>query len=43
MAYGETEEEALKEIDMAKELWIETALEDGQAVPEPNLFNNVAV
>jgi len=43
MAYGETKEEALKEIDMAKELWIETALEDGQAVPEPNLFNNVAV
>lgn len=43
MAYGETKEEALREIDVAKELWIESALEDGQSVPEPSLFNSVAV
>ncbi|KAI4445404.1 hypothetical protein C823_007911 [Eubacterium plexicaudatum ASF492] len=28
MAHGETKEEALKEIEIAKELWIETAKED---------------
>ncbi len=43
MAHGETKEEALKEIDIAKDLWIETAKEDGQPIPEPSLFNNVAV
>ena len=43
MAHGETKEEALKEIDIAKDLWIKTALEDGQIVPEPSLFNPVAV
>ncbi len=43
MAYGETKEEALREIDVAKELCIESALEDGQSVPEPSLFNSVAV
>jgi len=43
MAHGETKEEALKEIDIAKELWIETAKEDGQQIPEPALFTDVAV
>lgn len=38
MAHGETKEQALKEIEMAKELWIETALEDGQPIPEPDLM-----
>ena len=32
-----------KEIEIAKELWIETAKEDGLPIPEPHLFNNVAV
>lgn len=43
MAHGETKEKALKEIETAKELWIETALEDGQAIPEPSLFNSMMV
>ena len=43
MAHGETKEQALKEIDIAKELWIETAREDGLPIPEPHLFSNVAV
>lgn len=43
MAHGETKEEALKEIEIAKELWIETALEDGLPIPEPALFTSVAV
>ncbi|MCM1263563.1 MAG: type II toxin-antitoxin system HicB family antitoxin [Butyrivibrio sp.] len=38
MAHGKTKEQALKEIEIAKELWIETALEDGQTIPEPDLM-----
>lgn len=37
MAHGSTREQALKEIETAKELWIETDIEDGQPVPEPDL------
>lgn len=33
MVHGETKEEALKEIEIAKELWIETVLEDGEEIP----------
>ena len=43
MAHGETKEEALKEIEIAKELWIETALEDGEEIPEPHLFSGEVV
>ncbi|HBA49570.1 MAG TPA: type II toxin-antitoxin system HicB family antitoxin [Lachnospiraceae bacterium] len=43
MAHGETKEEALKEIELARELWIETALEDGETIPEPHLFNAMSV
>ena len=43
MTHGETKEEALKEIEIAKELWIETAKEDGLPIPEPALFTSVAV
>lgn len=35
MVHGETKEEALKEIEIAKELWIETAIEDGEEIPKP--------
>ncbi len=38
MAHGNTKEQALKEIETAKELWIETALEDGLPIPEPDLM-----
>lgn len=34
-AHGETQEEALKNIQDAVELWIETAREFGDAIPEP--------
>lgn len=43
MAHGETREEALKEIDIAKDLWIETALEDGEKIPSPSLFCSQSV
>ncbi len=38
MAHGATKEQALKEIEIAKELWIETAIEDGRPVPKPDLL-----
>lgn len=34
-AHGDTPEEALKEVLIAKELWLEVALEDGATIPEP--------
>ena len=43
MAHGETKEEALKEIEIAKELWIETAQGEGLPIPKPHLFNDLAV
>lgn len=43
MAHGETKEQALKEIETAKDLWIETAMEDGMEVPEPILYSSAAV
>ena len=36
MAHGETQAEALKEIQTAIELWIETAGEVGAYIPEPS-------
>ncbi len=38
MAHGETKEQVLREIEIAKELWIETALEDGESIPKPDLL-----
>ena len=43
MAHGQTREEALKELEIAKNLWIECALEDGEEIPEPKLFNTMSV
>ena len=43
MAHGETREQALEEIDIAKNLWIETAKEEGLPVPEPHLFSDMVV
>jgi predicted RNase H-like HicB family nuclease len=34
-AFGETPENALKEVLIAKKLWLEVAHEEGIAVPEP--------
>ena len=43
MAHGKTKEQALKEIDIAKDLWIETAKEEGLQIPKPHLYSNVAM
>jgi predicted RNase H-like HicB family nuclease len=34
-AFGETEEEALKEIKVAIELWIDAAKKEGRKIPKP--------
>ncbi len=35
MTQGESREDALRMLDEAKELWLETALEEGVSIPEP--------
>jgi len=35
MAHGDTQEEALKNVNAAIQLWIDTAREFGDPVPEP--------
>jgi predicted RNase H-like HicB family nuclease len=34
-AFGETPEEALREVQIAKEIWLETAREGGKPIPPP--------
>jgi len=34
-AFGETEENALEEIKVAMELWLETAKNEGREIPQP--------
>jgi predicted RNase H-like HicB family nuclease len=38
MAHGDTQAEALKEIQTVIELWLETAKEVGEHIPEPLYF-----
>lgn len=35
-AFGETEEEALKEAKVAAVLWLDTAKKEGKQIPEPH-------
>lgn len=35
-AFGETEEEAIKEARVAQELWIKTAKKEGRKIPQPS-------
>ena len=35
-AFGETEEEALGEVKIAMELWLETARKEGRIIPQPH-------
>ena len=41
-AFGETEEEALKEVKITKELWLEVAVSEGRKVPKPKAIDNNA-
>jgi len=34
-AFGETPAKALKEVEIAKKAWLETALAEGKPIPEP--------
>ena len=35
-AFGETEEDAIKEVRIAQELWIKTAKREGRKIPKPS-------
>lgn len=35
-AFGETPEAAVREVEVAKKLWLEVAHEDGEDIPEPS-------
>ena len=37
-AFGETPEKAIKELNTAKELYLQVLKEDGDTIPEPDLF-----
>lgn len=43
MADGRTPEEAVKQAQIVINLWIETALEDGEEIPKPHLFSSKVV
>ena len=43
MADGKTPEEAVRNAEEVIELWIESAREDGEEIPEPKFFNSVLV
>ncbi len=43
MAHGHTQAEALKEVNTAKELWIETATQLGQEIPKPSFLSSARV
>ena len=34
-AFGETPEQALKELEIAKKAWLETARQEGKPIPSP--------
>ncbi len=35
-AFGETEEEAVKQVKIAQELWLKTAKKEGRKIPKPS-------
>ena len=43
MADGETPEKAVENAQVIINEWIECAIEDGDPIPEPHLFNDIAV
>jgi predicted RNase H-like HicB family nuclease len=38
MAHGSSQEQAMKEIGVAMRLWLETAKEHGDVIPEPLMY-----
>ncbi len=43
MADGETPEKAVENAQIIIQEWIETALEDGEEIPEPHLYSSTSV
>ena len=42
-AHGSTEEEALREVKIAEELWLKVAKEDNMEIPKPCVIQELAV
>ncbi len=42
-AHGSTEEEALREVKIAEELWLKVAKEDNMKIPEPCVIQELAI
>ena len=42
MAHGESQEEAMKQLQIAYDMWIKDAEEDGEVIPEPRVDWSVA-
>lgn len=42
IAHGDTREQAMQEIEVAKDLWLETAKEKHIPIPEPSYYNAIA-
>jgi len=34
-AFGKTRQEALREVEIAREVWLETARQEGKSIPRP--------
>lgn len=43
MAHGSTPEEAMREVYIVGEMWLETAKEKGLAIPEPSMVSAAIV
>ncbi len=41
MAHGKTQEDAFREVNIVRDMWIQTAQEEGLPIPEPHLFNEL--
>ena len=41
MAHGNTQEDAMREIKIALELWIEELIESGLEIPQPTFFSSL--
>lgn len=43
MAHGDTKEQALKEIEIVCDMWLETAREEGLTIPEPSFLESASI
>ena len=42
VAHGKTKQEALEEIEIAKDLWLDVAAEENKPIPKPKYYSAIA-